>query len=474
MRPAPYISMRDALASPDHLGGAIPGDSWLPWRTLLIAAMGEALTDEERALYTTMTGRDVEPLERVDELWGVIGRRGGKTRAMGTLGAYLATCFDWAPLLASGERGVLPILAASQHQAGRAFQHIRGIMAGSPELSELLDGEPTADMIRLTVPVDIEIRPANFRTVRSITAIAAICDEAAFWSIEGSANPDDEILAALRPALLTTEGMLAVISSPHAKKGVVYSAYRKHFGRQGDPLILVANGPSKLFNPTLPQRFIDRAYADDAMVASAEYGGLFRDDVTDFVPRDVVEACVDAGVIERPPESGVEYFGFVDPAGGSGQDAMTLAIAHFDGERGVLDLVRERKPPFSPAQVVQDFASDLLRYGCRTVTGDRWGGEFVREPFRAEGIEYALAEKVRRDLYRDLLPMLNSRQALLLDLPTLVTQIASLERRVARGGRESIDHPPNGHDDAANAVAGVLSLVGKVGSYDTTMNWVEG
>jgi len=39
-----------------------------------------------------------------------------------------------------------------------------------------------------------------------------------------------------------------------------------------------------------------------------------------------------------------------------------------------------------------------------------------------------------------------------------VAQISCLERRVVRGGRESIDHPPNGHDDLANAAAGAITL----------------
>ena len=35
-------------------------------------------------------------------------------------------------------------------------------------------------------------------------------------------------------------------------------------------------------------------------------------------------------------------------------------------------------------------------------------------------------------------------------------QLAGLERRTARSGRDLIDHAPGGHDDLANAVAGVL------------------
>jgi hypothetical protein len=36
--------------------------------------------------------------------------------------------------------------------------------------------------------------------------------------------------------------------------------------------------------------------------------------------------------------------------------------------------------------------------------------------------------------------------------------MVGLERRTARGGRDSIDHAPGAHDDLANAVAGALTL----------------
>jgi uncharacterized protein (DUF488 family) len=59
----------------------------------------------------------------------------------------------------------------------------------------------------------------------------------------------------------------------------------------------------------------------------------------------------------------------------------------------------------------------------------------------------------------DLLPKLNSKTIHIPDNPRLVNQIAALERRTARGGRDTIDHPPAGHDDVANAVAGVAHCV---------------
>jgi hypothetical protein len=453
----PLSTMRAALDDERLLGGALPGPSWLPWRVLLIAAMGEELTDEEREVFASVTGREREPGTLVEEFYGITGRRSGKTRAAGTLSAYVAGLCDHADKLAPGERAALPILAASVSQAGRAFMHTRGILQNSPVLSQEIVGEPTAGVIRLKTGVDIEVRPASFRTIRGVTAVAAVADEVAFWRHDQTANPDKEILDALRPALATTGGPLWVISSPYAKRGEIYNAWRRDHGPTGDPQILIARGPSRVFNSSLPQRVVDRAYARDATAAMTEYGAEFRSDIEGYVTIEIVEACVSSGVRERPYErkfSGA-YRAFVDPSGGVA-DAMTLAIAHREGGRAVLDVARERKSPFQPAAAVEEFATLLKAYGIAQVTGDRYGGEWPRDEFRKHGIAYRLADKTRSDLYRDVLPMLNSGEADLLDLPVLVNQFVGLERRVARGGRESIDHAPNGHDDVANAVAGVL------------------
>jgi hypothetical protein len=105
------ISLRQALDDPQYFGGQLAGPSWLPWRALLLAIMGESLTPDELTLFESLTGRLLAPLEPVREFAGVVGRRGGKSRALGVLAAYLATCVDHRSILAPGELGVLPVLA---------------------------------------------------------------------------------------------------------------------------------------------------------------------------------------------------------------------------------------------------------------------------------------------------------------------------------------------------------------------------
>jgi hypothetical protein len=449
--------MRKALADPGLLGNVLAGESWAAWRTLMIAAMGEELTDDEREIFTRLTGREREPLQRVEEMASVVGRRGGKSRAKATLAAYIGglCSHDLAP----GERGVLLCIAPDQRQASITLDYATAAFEASPILSQLIANR-TADTLELTNGTTIEVRSASFRRLRGPTYIAVIADEAAFWfSDEYSANADTEILNAVRPGLATTGGSLIIASSPYARRGVLWEMHRRHYGSAGDPLILVAQGTSREFNPTLPQSVVDRAMERDAAAASAEYLGQFRTDIESYIAREVIDAATVPGRYELPPIRGVSYAAFTDPSGGS-SDSFTLAIAHrdTDGRRATLDVLRERRPPFSPDGVVQEFAELLKAYDVRMVTGDRYAGEWPRERFRVYGIEYALAEKPKSDLYRDLLPLLNSGRVELLELPRLATQLTGLERRTARGGKDSIGHAPGSHDDVANCVAGSLLL----------------
>jgi hypothetical protein len=61
--------------------------------------------------------------------------------------------------------------------------------------------------------------------------------------------------------------------------------------------------------------------------------------------------------------------------------------------------------------VVEEFAALLKSCGLSAVQGDRYGGEWPRERFREHGVEYVAAAQPKSDIYRDLLPLLNSGRA---------------------------------------------------------------
>jgi hypothetical protein len=469
----PSITIREALSDPQLLGNALPGDTWSAWRTLLIASMGESLTDEERAVFKQLTGREREPGQRVEEAAFVIGRRGGKSRAMSALAVYLAALNKHR--LVGGERGVVLAIAPDQRQARIVLEYCADHLEQSPILRQLVVNR-NSEAIELSNRISIEVRAASFRRLRGPTYVAVFADEAAFWhSDEISANADAEILAAVRPGLATTGGPLIIASSPHARHGELWQTYRRHFGPAGDPLIMVAQGTSRDLNPSLPQSVVDRALERDRAKNTAEYLAQFRTDVESFVSYEVVQQCV-GGHVELPPMPGVQYHGFVDPSGGS-SDSFTLAISHSERDQVIVDCVREVRPPFSPDSVIDEFATLLKSYRIGLVRGDRYGGEFPRELFRKRGISYGISDKPKSALYQDMLPLLNSGRIVLPKNERLVNQLCGLERKVSRSGRDSIDHGDGLHDDLANVVAGAADRLATRPTADTIMSdgfWPDG
>lgn len=159
------------------------------------------------------------------------------------------------------------------------------------------------------------------------------------------------------------------------------------------------------------------------------------------------------------------YCAFVDPSGGQA-DSFTLAIAHYEKtvvgcrEIVIVDAVREKFAPFSPEVVVEEFAAVLKQYHIGEVCGDRYAGEWPREQFEKRGVTYRPSELSRSELYTELLPLLTSQRVELPVNQRLKAQFVSLERKTGRAA-DVIDHPPGGHDDLANCVAGVVGGVAR-------------
>ena len=399
----------------------------------------------------------------MQEVWIIAGRRAGKDSIASLLASNIAAMFnDSDGRLRPGERAQIACLAVDRDQARIVLNYCRAFFTDVPLLQHMVERE-TAYGFELSNRVDISVSTNSFRSVRGRPVLCGIFDEIAFWRDDNSANPDEEVYAALKPGLASLPGSLVIgISSPYRRSGLLHKKFRDHYGK--DSKTLVIRAPTRILNPLIDQSVIDEAMLEDPAAASAEWMAEFRDDISAFVTRDAVEACVAPEVFERARVPGVKYAAFVDPSGGA-SDSMTLAIVHSqlseDKKRSiaVLDAVREIRAPFSPEDAVAEFAALLKTYGIRTVKGDRYAAEWVTEAFRKAGIEYRPADLNKSEIYRDFLPRLNSGEVDLLDNPRLISQLLSLERRTARGGRDSIDHPPGGKDDVINAAAGGLVYV---------------
>lgn len=460
--------LRDIVEGPfsEWLGD----NEWTPWFSFLAALRGERMTSEERRVYRKCTGRNDRPNQPFTEAWVIVGRRGRKSAIAALLGVYNAVYGQWPR--AAGETVRVLVVAVSKDQAKIVRGYCEAILQSRPGLARLVDSTD-AESITLTNGIVIQCVANSFRSIRGPTVVCAILEECAYYYSDQSANPDKELLRAIRPSMLTVPGALLLgISSPYARRGLLYEKYRKHFGKDGSK-VLIWKADTKTMNPQVDEGVIAEAYEDDPVAASAEYGAEFRTDVESYTSREALEFVTSEGIKERAPVGKVRYSAFVDPSGGSA-DSMTLAIGHLENGIAMLDAVREFKPPFSPEAVVSEMATLLKSYHVTRMQGDRYAGEWPVDRFKAHGIKYEQSAAPKSDIYRDLLPLINSRKVDLLDLEQLINQLANLERRTARSGKDSIDHVPGGHDDVANAVAGcVVSLNASKRGYDSSYSWVR-
>lgn len=464
------MNILQASADPNLFGGWFRRrDTWAVWFAFLAALFALPMDDEQRALFARHTGRTEPPADPQSEAWLVVGRRGGKSFVMALVAVYLACFRQYRQHLQPGERATILVIAADRRQARNIMRYVQGLLTNIPVLKTRIQRE-TTEAFDLTGSVTIEVGTASHRSTRGYTFAAVLCDEIAFWPTDDAAEPDYAILDAVRPGMSTIPGaMLICASSPYARRGALWDAFRRHWGQDGGPLVWRAT--TRESNPSVPQGVVDSAHERDPASAAAEYGAEFRADMEMLLTREAVAACVTPGIRERLPQPGIRYHAFVDPSGGS-SDSMTLAIAHAEGDDAVLDAMREVRPPFSPEAVVAEFADLMRSYGVRSVTGDRYGGEFPRELFRRHDIRYVVADRTRSELYLTLVPAINSQRVRLLRSDRLEAQLVALERRTSRAGRDMVDHPVGGHDDLANAAAGALVLVASatrrtvsVGSY---------
>ena len=447
------ITIRDLMTDPALFGEQFGGDSFKAWRTLLAGFYGLPLADDELPHWQELTGRESAPEAAHDELYMVIGRRGGKSQAAALLAVFHACFMDYSDRLSLGEVATVLCLAADRKQARAVFRYITGLMNANPMLQRLIVKE-SAETLELSNRTIIEVGTASFRATRGYTFAAVLADEIAFWRAEDSANPDHEILNAVRPGLATLDGPLIALSSPYSRRGALWDAHRRYHGQEGP--ILVAQAPTLTMNPSLPLRIVEQAYERDPVAAAAEYGAQFRSDIEAFITREMVDACTRGNPLMIPPQRPHvvrQYVGFVDVAGG-GADEYTLAIAHREGDLIITDAVFAERG--NPAAITARYAAILKEYRIANLMGDRYAAEWPRQEYRQHKINMEPSPLTRSELFLELLPMLQTGRVELTPDHKTVVQLANLERRTSRAGKDSIDHPPGGHDDRANAVAGAV------------------
>jgi hypothetical protein len=477
----PLITLARALSDPALFGNTFAAPSFWTWRVVAKLIDGEPLREQrEIELIKQCTGRTKLPAGPVRRIINLTGRRGGKDRFLSSVAVWRAAlCADWRKHISAGEQAVVILLGADKKQAAILRKYCEGLLQ-APLLAREVT-RTTGEVTEFKNGASLEIATNDARLVRGRSAIAVLGSECCHWRVdEFAASSDEEVVGAAEPsmAMCPDGGLLMLGSSVHRKRGYMYRQFKKLHGND-DSESVCWFAPSSVMNPVLPAHVIDRALAEDASKARAEYQNIWREDLSDFIPADVVEACTEWGVHERAPQPGTRYFAYADCAGGTGNDSFALAVSSQCASRNVLDVVRERRPRFVPAQVIAEFAELLKQYGISEIQSDKYAIGFHESEWRTHGIRLTAAPFTTSENYLRCLPLLLAKRCSLLDNVTLRNQLASLERRVGAGDRETVTHPQHAsaHDDVSCAAIGSLVMAATRGSkyrYDSTLAWVSG
>lgn len=438
-----------------QLFGALPKfqelKSWETWLILLKAIEGLPLNRHERGVFRKHTGREYDPPPGgYTEIVIIVGVQSGKSSIAGVLLGHGVL---------TGEPGTVAI-GVCQDQRGA----MRVLLRYAREPFETLDvfraevSRSTADALELNRGTMLAAYPCRPEALRGLRASIVVIDELAFFTATDGRPMDREMLRVARGRLATTGGKLIVISSPYGQSGALYDLHRNNYGKD-DALVLVWQASAPEMNPTLPANYLARMAQDDPEAYRSEVLGEFRSGVSTFFDVEALQVCVEESVRERAPQTGTKYLGFADPSGGR-HDRFCVAVAHTDGDKAVLDAVRIFAPPFNPSEVIAEACAFLKSYRVHRISGDRYSAEYNAEQFRLNGVTYDPSERDRSGIYLELLPLVNSRRAVLLDHPDLLRELRGLERRRGTSGKDKVDHRPGSTDDIANACAGALVLAG--------------
>jgi hypothetical protein len=458
----PAIDIITAIRDPNILGDEISSAQEVALRTLY----GLPMDKGQMLLAREHVGSAWRPGTEYREAAFVCGRRSGKSDKLAANVAIFESFFRKHDLSA-GENGIVLLLAQNMRQAKVVKGYIEGKINNSPILRRHVTAT-RAQELELDNGITIAIHPSSFRAVRGLSVVCCIADECAFWWTESEyANPDVEVIRAVRPAMATFPfAKLLMVSSPYTMAGVLWDAWRH---RDADEDVLVWHAPTALMNPTVPRRFLEREQARDPENFRREYLAEFTEAVTGFLSAEDIQQCVVAGRTEVEPSSEKYCYRAAIDAAFKG-DRFTLCIAHYDHERRMVMIDRlagwqgSKQEPLRLSTVLPQIRRLASEYGISRIYGDQFGAAPLKEAFRRHGLifeERPFTSQSKADIYATLRSLITDGAIELLDHEPSLRELRGLELELLPGGAVRIGHPGHGkaRDDYADAIALAVSEV---------------
>ena len=349
------------------------------------------------------------------------------------------------------------LLAPTIAQARIALRSIRNYLRGSKVLSERVV-RTTRDEIILDNGIIIGCYASTYDGVRGRIIVAAICDEMAFWPHEETAaNPEEEVIAALRPGMITVKNpKLVKISTPYAKQGLLWT----EFQRRAELDFPVWQLPSHEMNPKISLSDLEREQRrGEEKYHLREYLAEFVDSVSGWITPEILDPSIARGRRELPPVRDGFYVAALDPA--SRHNDFAFAILHRSPEGMIIvDRVARwtgtKRAPLVFRTVLSEIKSVLEDYGLNSAVGDQYWSDVIRQDLLELGVSYEICTfgpQTRARIFTNLKHLLVQGKIELLEDPELLRQLRNL--REERTDRGQIDVRPSGgmNDDLAVAVA---------------------
>ena len=236
-------------------------NSWDGWKGLLAALFALPAPDmAPPRLMALFTGRAKPPGAPFTEAALIVGRRGGKSRILALVAVYLAVFRDYVPHLAAGELATIAVLAAANRSQARSiFRFASGLLKGVPLFARMILDENT-EAITLSNRVRHRNRDCLVSAQLVDTPSRRCCaTKLPFGSrTKRQPNPDVEILRALRPGMASIPGSMFAVGKllPYAKRGELYGAYRRHFGKDDARVLVWKADTATIVNPEIDPAII--------------------------------------------------------------------------------------------------------------------------------------------------------------------------------------------------------------------------
>jgi len=341
------------------------------------------------------------------------------------------------------------IVAPTQRQSSEMFRRVGEQLRGIENKNERFDLDITREtqtQIEFGNNSRIVCLPSGTdgSNIRGYSADMVIADEAAFI-------PDEIFTSVILPMLATTEGTLALASTPFGKSGFLYD--EAWLNRDDDRWHVVHISAKE--SPNVPDSFVEeqRGTLTDTEFRQ-EILGEFVESGEKYLPTDIVMPCVrDDDPNERAALNAETTYLGVDVAR-AGDDRTVYIVMDEAG-----DVVRVESEETSKMTGVVGRIKRLdSEYDFARVNIDEnavGGGvvDFAEHDLGGKINPVAFSNESKQEMYQALKRCLEDKELSLPDHGRLVHELTALEYDFTPTGKLKVEHPPGGHDDFADAVA---------------------